>query len=260
MKFLGTLMLSIAILAPYFYYSGGILFISENSLSSLALGGGDLGPLNYLTHLFAHVGINHLLANMIPIILFGLVLERALAWFDVIGIFLVSGILSSALFSLMNPGAALVGASTGAAGLMASATFLKPKKSIILLLLVPVLLFGSAFAAEELATHEARSLSAQKAFFEEAVPSLQAEGKAVEAAEAQKQLETTEVKLEQSTEGVAREKVTGTDFLVHAFGAAFGLAFVFAFRRRKVDEGFEEFREIGFWIFENKLFSRKNNK
>jgi membrane associated rhomboid family serine protease len=244
MKFWATALLAALILIPYFQLSGGLLYLSDSVLNGLSFSSNPQ-PQNYLTHLFAHVGIQHLLGNLVPLLIFGLVLESVLAGVDVLLIFLASGVLSSILFTLLNPGVILVGASTGVAGLMAAATALKPKKSLVLLVLVPVLLLVLVPFSEFLSTQQLQGLEQQKTLLSAEIPKLVAEQKFEEAAKANETLATVEIKLSQTEEGVVREKTTRTDLFVHLFGAVFGLAYVFALRRKKMREGVLEFRDIG---------------
>ena len=261
MKVWATVLLAILILVPYFQLSGGLLYLSDEVLSSLSFSSNP-EPQNFLTHLFAHVGIQHLLGNLLPLLLFGLVLEGVLAGLDVIFIFLISGILSSVLFTVLNPGVILVGASTGVAGLMAAATALKPKKSLALLVLVPLLLLVSVPTAEFFSQRQLAGLEEQKTMLAEEIPKLIAEQKFEEAARANETLSVVEVKLAQTEEGVVREKATRTDLFVHLFGAVFGLGFLFVFRKKKLKEGVLEFRELGemLYSFKLKLFSQNRKK
>jgi hypothetical protein len=48
--------------------------------------------------------------------------------------------------------------------------------------------------------------------------------------------------------GKERERITPTDFLVHAYGAAFGILYLYVFRRRKLSEGMAQYHALREWL------------
>jgi membrane associated rhomboid family serine protease len=197
-----------------------------------------------------HVGVQHLVGNLLPLIAFSLLLENALVWADVLAVFAASGVLGGALFSLLNPGAELVGASAGISGLMAAAAALKPKRALVLLVCVPLFV---AFAAVPLVSFSEnafeRGLFERQAALETQVRALLAQNKFAEAAAANATLQSVAARAEQTIEGREREASTPTDFAVHVFGALAGVAFLWFFRRRELRVGLGEYSSLGEELF-----------
>ncbi|MEM0475619.1 MAG: rhomboid family intramembrane serine protease [Candidatus Norongarragalinales archaeon] len=235
------------VLASYFAFSGGTPYLPTAFLTEFALAG---SPIGFFTHVFLHVGIQHLISNLLPLFAFALLLETTLAWSDVIAIFLASGVFGGILFSLLNPGAALVGASAGVSGLMASAAALKPKRALALLVIVPLAIAFLAIPLVELGERAfERGLFERKASLESEIPVLLAQNKTVEAAQANASLQAVVAQAQQTVEGRLREEATQTDFTVHVFGAFVGVAFLWFFRRRKLSCGVREYAELGEALF-----------
>lgn len=77
-------------------------------------------PATWLTHMFLHGGVIHLLGNMVFLVAVGFLVEMALGPLVLLGLYVLSGLGAAALFTLLNPAQALplVGASGAIAGLM----------------------------------------------------------------------------------------------------------------------------------------------
>ncbi len=260
MKFAATFLLALTVVFPYYLLSNGTFYLPDDALRSLSFSN-DASLQNYFTHLFTHVGLQHLMANLLPLVLFGLLFETTAGFIHVFAVFLGAGIFSSIVFTVLNPLVVLVGASTGVAGLMVSATVLKPKKGLVFLVATFFLLLVSQPLVSAYNDYQVQKLAQEKAALEKKVETLLAENK-TEAAKAESQtLENVETTLLQTTSGIRRERETPTDLLVHLLGALFGGVYVFAFLRRELNEGLEEFAEVGEFIF-NKMPSslKKKNK
>ncbi len=244
MKFLATLILVAAVLVPYYILSSGTFYLPEGTLESLGFAS-QSGGWTYVTHLFTHVGLQHLAANLIPLIAFGLLLESVLAGYHILAIFLISGIFSSVLFTLINPNVLLIGASTGVSGLMAASTLLKPKQALVLLIATLLLLLAFNPLVDYYNSFQVQSLQSQKATLEQNVQQLLQQNKTAEAAVQNQSLATVQTKLTLTTEGIQRERETPTDFLVHMFGAGFGALYIVLFARPQLRKGFLEFESLG---------------
>lgn len=243
-----TLALFLLVVLPYFLFSGGTLYLPTDFLNSLALGAGQHAGL--VSHLFLHVGILHLSGNLIPLLLFSLLLESTLASVDVLIIFFASGILGGALFSLLNPSAYLIGASAAVSGLMSACTALRPKQALVLLVATPILASFAVYPVVSFAERSSEQSFAEKqAALQSDLSKLVAENKTAEAAEVNASLKIVEKKAVQTLEGRQREEATPTDFLVHAFGALVGIVFLFFFRKKKLAEGIKEFESLGGELF-----------
>jgi len=229
----GTVFLSGTAVILYLLLSQGTFYIPDTQLSGLAFFIGN--PFALFSHLFVHVGVFHLVGNLIPLIAFALLLELATSSFDVVGIFIFSGSLSAILFAVLNPGTAIVGASAAIAGMMGALTALKPKQSVILLLAVP--LFVSFVAIPYAATlqHKEEVKLVQAAqVLQQNVTVLVQQNKTQEAAQVNQSLQQVAQQVQITQKGRERERITPTDFFVHAYGAAFGIAYLFLFRRKKL--------------------------
>ena len=239
-----ALIFAVALLIPYFWLSGGALYLPDDAVNSLAFGAPQTAGA--FTHLFFHVGLNHLLGNLIPLVLFAIVLGGAVAWFDVVFVFVASGIFASLMFSLLNPGAIIIGASAGVSGLMASAVVVRPKKALLLLIAVPLLITFLVFPVSNFFVQwQLDSKNAQISSMEQQVTTLVAQNRTDEAAQVTEQLKYAEDSYEREYGGRQRESSTPTDFLVHAFGALFGAGFIAFFRRDALQEGYYEFQDLG---------------
>ncbi len=133
----GTTALTLGLLLAYFALSGDTPYIPSSLLYSLS--SSLRNPLSLFSYLFVHVGIIHLVGNIIPFILFALVLESTVKSRHVVFVFLFTGALAGLAFALTNPFITLIGASAGISGLMAAAMVLRPKQSIVLLIALPLL-------------------------------------------------------------------------------------------------------------------------
>lgn len=98
----------------------------------LSLGDG-LRPLQWLTHMFLHGDVGHLLGNMVFLWCFGLIVEGKIGWWRFLSIYLVIGAAVGAVIQFVmlfsEPGAAL-GASAAIFGLMAIALVWAPQNTI----------------------------------------------------------------------------------------------------------------------------------
>jgi membrane associated rhomboid family serine protease len=243
-----TLTLFLLVALPYFLFSEGTLYLPTEFLNSLALSAGQYAGL--VTHLFLHVGILHLSGNLIPLLLFSLLLESVLVSLDVLIIFFASGILGGALFSLLNPAAYLIGASAAVSGLMSACTALRPKQALVLLVATPILISFVVYPVVSFAERSSeQSLTEKQSALQSDLIKLVAENKTVEAAQVNASLKIVEKQAAQTLEGRQREEATPTDFLVHAFGALVGVAFLFFFRKKKLAEGIGEFESLGGELF-----------
>jgi membrane associated rhomboid family serine protease len=81
-------------------------------------------PLDWLTHMFLHGGLGHLLGNMLFLWLVGYVLETGVGHIRFAGIYLIGGLLAAAMFWACNRHMAfpLIGASGAISGAMGAMT------------------------------------------------------------------------------------------------------------------------------------------
>ncbi|MBI5228692.1 rhomboid family intramembrane serine protease, partial [Candidatus Micrarchaeota archaeon] len=240
-----TIFLSLLVVGTYYVLSNGTFYISNAEVQQL---GFQLynKPAGFFSHTFIHVGILHLIGNLLPLILFAVLLESVLSSFDVLLIFFSSGVVASLLFSLLNTNTYLVGASAAISGLMSAATALKPKKSLLLLVastLLLVFLFFPLFSY--LSEAHTKQLVHQTQELKQNITNLIKENKTIEASQVNQTLQVIEKKAAISVEGKQRESSTPTSFIVHVFGAFVGILYVYLFKKDKLQAGIIEFEELG---------------
>ncbi|MFH1779834.1 MAG: rhomboid family intramembrane serine protease [Candidatus Micrarchaeota archaeon] len=245
MRFLSALILSVLLLIPYFVFSQGTGFLPEEIVSKYSFNASSSFN-NFFFHLFDHVGLQHLLGNLLVIVLFALILESVLSWLDVLLVFFSSGVLASLFFSFLNPATFLIGASAAAAGLMASALALRPKLSLVLLLLTPLLINFIVFPFVDYSINAQKHfLSSQETRFNQEVDVLVSQGRVSEANAVQQQVERVVEQKETVVVGVERQEETPTDFWVHVYGAVVGVGFLLLFKRKELRLGVKGFKEMG---------------
>ncbi|HEV8289356.1 MAG TPA: rhomboid family intramembrane serine protease [Candidatus Norongarragalinales archaeon] len=240
-----TIILALLVLGVYFYYSNGTLYLPEGFVSQYSAS--QAGPLGLVTHLFVHVGIIHLLGNLLPLIAFAWFFEkRSKSPQHTLVIFLTSGIIAGLLFVLLNPNSFLVGASAGVAGLIGACIVSKPRSTIVLLIVVPLATTLIAFPIADSAREtQLNAFVQQTNVLQSQVEQLTVQNKTAEAAAANQSLQETRAKLEQTTTGVEREKTTPSDTLVHAIGVLFGIVYVRYARRDLWQYGKQDFLLLG---------------
>jgi membrane associated rhomboid family serine protease len=254
-----TILLCAAVLIPYYLAAGDTFYLQNKTLSAFSFG--LQTPTGVFSYLFTHVGLMHLLGNLIPLAVFGVLLESVLPSLDVLLIFLLSGFVSGLAFVLLNANVFLAGASTGVAGLMTAATILTPKKTIAVLLIVGALIFFFLTPAVSFAVDfRLSSWQQEQQQLQQQAQQLQAQGRVVEAAQASAQAVVVSQKVEQTQIGIEREKQTPTDFWVHVTGALVGSLYVFLFKKKELKNGIREFEKLGdslFAVFEWLFGKRK---
>lgn len=92
----------------------------ELSWVRFGLAPADFDARQLLAHMFMHGGLDHLIGNMIFLLLFGFALERVLGPALLLGIYLLAGLVAAGLFIVTHAGShvPLVGASGAISGLM----------------------------------------------------------------------------------------------------------------------------------------------
>ncbi len=135
MRFKLTLFLVLLTMAVYFFFSNAQLYIKQDTLVSLSFYWNNFLP-GLFTYEFAHIGLKHLFGNLVLLVLVGLICEQKLPVKDYLAIYFGSGAAGAIMFSYLNPGIALVGASACIAGLMVPAIIISPRRMVMGLILV----------------------------------------------------------------------------------------------------------------------------
>lgn len=245
---IATLTLVAALASAYFYMSNALLYIPDSTVNSLAAGSPG-SPLNLVSHLFVHVGIVHIVGNLLPLLAFGLVFELSATSVDLFAIFFSSGILASLLFSLLNQGVALVGASAGVSGLIGAAVSARPRLSLPLLLVVPLFFnLGLLPWLAKIPLQQQEMLFQQENKLAGEFQELVGQNRTEEAIVVEERIATVSANREAVARGVERESTTPADFLVHLSGVVVGVAYVFFLKRGLFIQGAEEIRRAVLWF------------
>ena len=239
-----TIALSVTIVAVYFSLSRGTLYIPDEQLIGLSATMAT-SQIGMLTHIFMHVGILHLLGNLIPLIALGWVAESAIGTRDALAIFLVAGVVGGLAFTLINPTYYLVGASAGLSGLLAAAVLTRPGSSILALIAIPLVLMVLLPTASWAADAQKTALEQSSVQLSQQVQTLLAENRTAEAAQANASLQTVLEAKNITETGQAREAATPSDATVHVLGGLVGFSWLLAFRKDALREGLQRYRTLG---------------
>ncbi|MBI5224482.1 rhomboid family intramembrane serine protease [Candidatus Micrarchaeota archaeon] len=246
----GTIFLAIFILVAYWLLAADTPYITDENLGDYALTPNH--PLSIISHLFIHVGIFHLVGNLLPLLFFGLALEAVLISADVVLIFFLAGTGASLIFAITNPGVPLIGASGGISGIISALLLLRPKVSIALLLATPLLISFVFYPAADFASNAyANSLEEKKIAVQEDLQTAIEENRPIEEiAKLNQTVLVTEEKIDITFQGKEREAATPTDFFVHVYGAIFGGVYLYLFKIKLLKRSEKEYLKLGEEIFE----------
>ncbi len=222
---IATLSISIAIALVYVIFSTKSAFMSQESIYSLGLIAFKFQ--NIFSYIFAHVGIIHLISNLIPLILFGSILEssREVKARDIFIIFTISGVIAGALFTLFNPSIMLIGASAAISGIIGAAAILQPKKTIICALALPLLPLVIIPTIEQSINQSIAVAESQTKELQQQVEELTAENKTEDAIATNETIQQIQEFQQKQEQGIAREKATPSDLMVHVYGLILGAVY-----------------------------------
>ena len=108
-------------------------------------------PLEWLSSMFAHLGVAHLVGNLYFLGVFGLVVEGKLGFRRFLTLYLSIGLLSAALTQLLmwpTSGGGAVGASCAIMGLMAVCLVWAPQNEFTVFMILPTFFFARGFIFE----------------------------------------------------------------------------------------------------------------
>ena len=135
---IATIGLALLSIAFYFVLSGGSSYVTPLSkLYPLGVSGYNL--IGAITYTFIHIGLKHLIGNIIALAAFGWILEEKIKGSHVLGLFITCGVFGGIAYALLNPNVWVVGGSTAIAGLLAASTLANTKKALIVFVAVMLL-------------------------------------------------------------------------------------------------------------------------
>lgn len=233
-KLKATIVVALILIAAYFFFSQGSLFIEKNALLSMAFSAGN--PFNIISYMLAHMSIWHLMVNVVSLVLFATIIELALSSKDVVGIFLFSAIFTIVFFSFFNPGIVLIGASAGVWGIMAASFVLNAKRAVAALAII-IALFLFLFPAAVIIVQQYEAVMVQKNTELGTALETAIETGNIEKAEAikVKKIEA-ETELKEFSESKQLAAETIIDPFLHSYAAIFGIAYLFLFKRKETKE------------------------
>ena len=103
-------------------------------------------PWTPLTAIFLHINLDHLLFNMIALLIFGSILEKRIGNQPFFALFIISGIIGNLgyLITVSNPIIPVIGASGAIYGVMGTLAVLEPYRLVYLYGLMPLPMAGAA--------------------------------------------------------------------------------------------------------------------
>ncbi len=227
-----TIALCVAITAAFFLLSKNGFFIDWQTIGGLSFG--ITAPWNIISYLFVHSGFAHLTANVFSILAFGYVVEQKIGTKKTVVLFALSAVLAAIIFSLVQPGQAIFGASLIASGLIGAGFAIAPKKTIIaaILLAVLVALLIRPVELTVYAQHKENiKTELQKAQNEKTLAIKSGETQKAKQAEAKASALSKTISELQAQEQKAFS--TETASTAHAFGAIIGFFFAYFYCRKK---------------------------
>ncbi|MFA6329573.1 MAG: rhomboid family intramembrane serine protease [Candidatus Micrarchaeia archaeon] len=226
-----TFVLASSIAMFYFALSNGAAYPPLPAIMAGSLGADSL-PFGAVTYLFDHAGLGHLLENLAGLLIFCLVVEAALSYKDALAIFFLSGVAGGIAFLVVTPQARIIGASAGIVGLAVAGTLSDPKRGVLALALVALMVNWAAPAVAGWAAAESyKSLEQQKEMAQQKARELLSQQKPVEAQEQLRVAQEKQRLIEQQERTKKSEAESGAADAAHVVGALAGALYVVAFRQ-----------------------------
>ena len=230
-----SIFLFLIIISFYFSLSNGRSFISVSEIFKYSYS--LYTPENSFLFIFVHESLNHLFENIFALLAYAVIIELALGGLDVLVIFFFSAIASAIVYLSLNGNATLLGASTGVMGLAATALFLNLKKAIMLSIAMLILVYFIVTPGISLnLSSEKQQLESQKISISEELQIAKIQGDLEKQKVLTSQISGVEAEAMQIEKGEEFAESTPTSNSAHAFGAFFGLAYLFVFRHNKFRE------------------------
>lgn len=143
-----TLFIATVLVAAYFFLSGGQPYIHPiESIDSLGVSSQNI--LGAVPYSFVHIGLKHLIGNVVVLLFIGTVLEQRIKPKHALGIYLATGILAGIGNAIIHPDTWAVGASAAVTGLVTAAYVVDIKKASIALVAGMVLVALVLFPATD---------------------------------------------------------------------------------------------------------------
>jgi membrane associated rhomboid family serine protease len=220
-------------------------------------------------YLFMHVGLKHLVGNMALLLVVGTIAEQRLKFRDTFILYILCGTLSGFLYTLVNPGVWVVGASAAVSAMVVAAFIADIKKSFVAFLAAMLLIPYAVYPATD--SFVESQIQSKELEISKKLEKIQAYEK--EQSELDRVLEDLQHKLEQGIvnetqyteqrqnvtqhllslnaslsttmhelnatslsrvtlkQGKATEEATPVSFIIHVFGFILSAIYIFIFRK-----------------------------
>ncbi len=233
-----SIAISAAVVLAYLLLSGGGFFIPLGALFSFAFSPAQ--PWNAVSYIFIHTGYHHLLENAVSLLAFAIVVELAVGAAEAAGIFFFSAIASAFIFGLVNPAYVLIGASAGISGMLGSAFLLNTKRTVLAIVAVLAITYFVVLPAVDYAFFvQGEALSAKSTQLKAGAEAALRAGDVNKAEQFRSEASKVELRQAANAEGVEFEVEAVVDPWIHAYGAVFGISWLWLRRRQSVLENAE---------------------
>jgi membrane associated rhomboid family serine protease len=246
-----TFAITAVTVAAYFLLSNGQPYVFPiTKMDPFGLSGDNL--LGAFTYEFMHIGLKHLLGNILVLLAIGAVLEQRLESRHVAGLYIAAGAGAGLVYALLFPNVWVIGASAAIAGAIVTSLLVDIRRATVALVAAVIIIPYGVFpftdwalnTFSETAANKTAELGAQKAELGKALKQLEQQAAAgnASAAEAAVHVSQEIQVIEQQQRNIVQnvvtvskarqtESVTPVSFEIHFFGAMFALAYLAAFRR-----------------------------
>jgi len=200
-----------------------------------------------VSYLFMHVGLKHLIGNIIAIGILGYIVEKYLGTKHFLGIYFTSGIGAGILYTYFFPGSWVIGASAAITGILMAAAVVDLKKTMIAFLAIMIIIPGIVFPItdqgidflQQERIKEATELKAEAIEIEGELDEQQTIEEELLLQELLVQVQNREQEIEQQKvqveKGRKTESVTPVSFEIHLLGIFLALAYMVVFKRDAFD-------------------------
>ncbi len=230
-RFRATIALAVILVAAYFLLSQGNLFIEKGLLSQLSFSLAK--PLNILSYMVTHLSLWHLAVNIVLLLFFAAIVEQALKWKHVLGIFLFSAIFTVLIFIFINPFAKLAGASAGVWGLMAAAFILDVKKAVLAIVAITVLLLLLFSGIGLVVSQREQSLMQRNVEIESALVQAVESGNVERANQLAAEKVVAQREMQNFVESSEEAAEANVDPFLHSYAGILGIVYLLLFRREE---------------------------
>ncbi|MBU1120588.1 MAG: rhomboid family intramembrane serine protease [archaeon] len=243
-NFKATIFLALIIYLSFIYLSEGKPFIPSETIIALSFSFYSLG--NFLFYMLIHSSIFHLTVNLVSLIAFALIVENKLKWKDCIALFFFAGILTAISYGLIHTDTILIGASAGVSGLIVGAFLLDPKKTFIAAILIVVLLsFVFIPSAQTTLISYSEKIEQKSTKIAEDINKAIEKGDTNKAVDLNRQFTEVKKEIKEFKKAEELRLEVEVDPWIHGYGAVFGIIYLFAFRRKKLQKEMKSYLPSG---------------